>query len=145
MAAHEQLNEVHLSLALDTINLVREEIKNGSEEPIEFKLTDYRKKKEQSYISPNGYRMTIRVETNGYGVGEGTHNDISVYGKFAKARHDAELNWPFIGKITFTLMNLEDKNHHQMIATVTVVEDIQVGAGWGKLHWTMMQPTARST
>ena len=141
MAAHEQDDTVHLHMALDTINVLREDLKNG--EPIKFKLTDYQKRKERSecvnspyyYISPNGYRMVIEVDTNGYGDGQSTH--ISVFARFVKGRHDNQLTWPFVGKLTFTLLNqLEDKNHHQKTANETDCDTStskyrEVGHAWG--------------
>ena len=55
---------------------------------------------------------------------------MSVYAPIYKGRYDAKLNWPFIKKITFTL--LEGKNHHQMTPEVTAANNAQVRKpGWG--------------
>ena len=58
---------------------------------------------------------------------------VSVYASFLKGRYDAELKWPFVGRITFTLLNqLEDKNHHQMIANIINENNVQPeGTAWG--------------
>ncbi len=56
------------------------------------------------YTSPH---MKIEVYTNGYGDGVGSH--VSVFAYVIKGKFDDELNWPFVGKVTFEL--LEDKNH----------------------------------
>ena len=136
MAAHEQDSEaLHLSMALDRINVHEVEcftLKNG--EPIKLKLTEYQMKKENNecvespsyYTSPNGYHMAISVDVNGDDSGEGTH--VSVYAKFLKGEYDAQLKWPFVGKMTFTLLNqLEDKNHHWKIVNLTKKDNIQAG------------------
>ncbi len=55
--------------------------------------------------------MKIGVCANGRGDGEGSH--VSVYALVIEGKYDAELNWPFLGKVTVELLNqLEDKNHH---------------------------------
>ena len=85
-----------------------------------FKITKFAKKKEKNseYLSPpffthpQGYKLTISIDANGYGEQEGTH--ISVWAYLMKGKHDDELEFPFKGTITFKLMNqLEDKHHHQ--------------------------------
>ena len=133
MAAHEQDDTVHLHMALDTINTLQNQCN------IKFKLTDFEAIKEKNegvqspsyYTSPNGYCMAILVFANGNGDGEGTH--VSVFAIIVEGRHDAQLKWPFIGDITFTLLNqLEDKNHRQVTATVTAVNNKQVGNNWGE-------------
>ena len=137
MPAHEQDYEAHFKAVLHTISLLRQERKHG--EPITFKLTDYRKKKElnelvmscPSYISPNGYRVAIIVDVNGIKDGEGTH--VTVVAAFLRGKYDAQLKWPFTGRIVFTLLNqLEDNNHHQVGATLTAAKNIQVGHDLGK-------------
>ena len=103
-----------------------------------YKLTDYQKKKEGGisfgfppfYSHPRGYHMTLEVYANGWNVGKGTH--ISVYAFVVEGEHDAELNWPFVGKITFTLLNqLEDKNHHSPIMAITREDNTRVEDGQG--------------
>ena len=113
-------------------------LKNG--EPLKFKLTDYQKKKENNeyvqspsyYTSPNGYHMALEVHANGDGAGQGTH--VSVFAAFLKGKYDAQLKWPFIGKITFTLLNqLEDRNHHKKTLELTAEHNTQAGErAWGK-------------
>ena len=136
MAAHELNSDIHLHLALDKIHSQQEERQYG--EPIKFKLTDYQKKKEDDevvesplyYIPPNGYRMALRVDA--HGVGKGTH--IMVSAAIIKGRYDAQLKWPFIGNVTFTLLNqLEDKNHYQVTMELTAIDNAQAGgSAWGK-------------
>ena len=76
-----------------------------------FRLSEYRKKKEANeefqfpsfYTHLNGYHMAVRVYANGNGDGEGTH--VSVYVVILEGDYDAELKWPFAGKVAFTLLN----------------------------------------
>ena len=132
MAAHEQDDAVHLHMALERINSIQEDHKNG--EPIKLIVTDYQKRKDNDedvtsppyYTSSNGYHVAMEVDANGDGKGEGTH--ISVFVWFIKGRYDKQLKWPFIGDIHFTLLNqLEDKNHHEQTATVTADDSREVG------------------
>ena len=137
MGAHEQDSEVHLSMALDTINILQNQCKY--EEQIKFKLTDFEARKERNegvlspsyYTSSNSYHVAFEVYANGNGDGEGSH--VSVFACFMKEKTDAQLKWPFIGKITFTLLNqLEDKNHHHVMSPATAADNVHVGEDWGK-------------
>ena len=72
----------------------------------------------------------LDVDANGYDEGEGTH--VSVFACIVKGDYDAELNWPFVGNITFTLLNqLADKNHHSNRITVTKENNVRVENNWG--------------
>ena len=139
MAAHELNFESHFTMALDIINVQQVKcftLKDG--EPIKYRLMDYQMKKYNNgrvnspsyYTSPNGYKMSLRVFANGHGSGRRTH--VSVFAKFARGRHDDLLKWPFIGSITFTLLNqLEDKNHYELTGTATAFDNGQVGDDCG--------------
>ena len=159
MAAHEEDDKLHLRMAMDTtvklenktvelesktVELenktveLQDALKALREPPLKFKLTDYQKKKENNehvrspsyYTSPNGYHMALRVDANGLGPGRGTH--VRVGARILKGEYDAQLKWPLIGKITFTLLNqLEDKNHRQYILGLTAEKNAQVGREWG--------------
>ena len=150
MAAHEEDDKLHLRMAMDTtVRLENKTVELENKfsalkaqmdgEPLEFKLTDYRKKKENNaivqspsyYTSPSGYRMAIRVYVNGEGPGKGTH--VSVFPFIIRGRYDAQLKWPLIGDITFTLVNQkENMNHYQAIVNLTASNNAQVGLSWGK-------------
>lgn len=124
----------------DRILKLNDEIK---ERCFKFKLVDYQRRKESServesasyYSSPSGYNMTFRVDSNGYGSGKGTHVSVSAY--IIKGKYDAELKWPFVGKIHFILMNqLEDNNHHQMTTELSMANNAHVGGpAWGKTQF----------
>ena len=161
MAAHEEDDKLHLHMAInmtakleDKTAKLEEKIEDMKDkldeallgspslvkgELIKFKFTDYQKSKDQDervespsyYTSRNGYHMTLRVYANGDGSGKGTH--VSVYAPILKGRYDAELKWPFIGKITCTLLNqLADKNHHLKILNMANEDNTQAGGpAWG--------------
>ena len=155
MAAHEEDDKLHLRMAMDTtvklenktVELEKKTVELENElrvlrngEPLKFKLTDYQRRKKNNermrspsyYTSPNGYHIALRVLANGDGEGKGTH--VRVSAPILKGEFDAQLKWPFIGKITFTLLNqLEDKNHHQDIMEPTAEQNVQAeGPLWGR-------------
>jgi TNF receptor-associated factor 4 len=121
----------------DTILSLQTTIK--SLRPKIFVLSEYQKKKDESkqylfppfYTHPKGYRMALRVYANGRGDGEGTH--VSVHAPLLEGENDAELKWPFIGQVTFMLLNqLEDKNHCTIAMVLDANDDARVGTAWGK-------------
>ena len=160
MAAHKEDDKLHLRMAMDTtVKLEKKTVELKQElqhktvqlenkfsalkaqmngESLQFTLTDFRKKKDNNdtvqspsyYTSPNGYHMALRVYANGGGISKGTH--VSVLAPILKGKYDAQLKWPLIGKVTFTLLNqLEDKNHHQHILELTAENNAQAGSAWG--------------
>ena len=101
--------------------------------PCIFKMIEFSRYKSSNkdwysppfYTHPGGYKMCIRVDANGNDEGAGTH--VSVYAYLMKERNDDNLPWPFIGKVTFTLLNqLGDKNHYT--CTISLEQDNE--AGW---------------
>ena len=116
--------------------------------PFDFTITEFEKHKRASdvwysppfYTHTHGYRMCIKVWTNGGGSGRGTH--LTVSGFLMRGVFDDDLQWPFQGAITIQLLNqLEDSKHHtytidfaettdpQCISRVTSGE--RAGSGWG--------------
>ncbi len=78
----------------------------------ERKLTDQQFTTPPFYTSNRGYKMSLKIISNGCSSGRGTH--ISVYTCLMKGDHDDTLTWPFTGSVTFELLNqLEDKNHYK--------------------------------
>ena len=158
MAAHEQDDKFHLHMALETVNSqqvtirVLQETTKSQQAVIDlsqgkskiFVLSEYQQKKESSeefrfppfYTHPHGYHMALEVDANGYGAGESTH--VSACAPILEGEYDDELKWPFIGKITFTLLNqLEDKNHKIETITLDVTLNACVGNEWGESELTL--------
>ena len=75
--------------------------------------------------------MAVMVYANGYGDGKGTH--VSVFARTLEGKYDAELKWPFVGKVVITLLNqLEDKNHHTYTTSFTAADKRTRTDAWGK-------------
>ena len=131
-----EAREKHMDLALDTVSSREEQHKTLSEgEAMVFKLPGYASKKEKNeifysppfYTSSGGYKMYIRVDANGAGDGKGTH--VSVCTKLLEGRYDDQLHWPFLGTVTYELLNqLADDKHYNRILR----HDMQVGNSKGK-------------
>jgi TNF receptor-associated factor 4 len=62
------------------------------------------------YSHMGGYRMCLRVYTNGCSDVRGTH--ISLYVYLMKGEHDNQLEWPFRGTIHIEILNQLGDNHH---------------------------------
>lgn len=68
------------------------------------------------YSGPGGYRLCIKVYTNGFGDGKGTH--IAVFSYLMCGDNDDHLPWPFTGTVDIELLNqLNDNLHHTMPST----------------------------
>ena len=130
-----EAREKHMDLALDTVSSREEQHKTLSEgEAIVFKLPGYASMKEKNeifssppfYTSSGGYRMCIRVYANGNGTGKGTH--VSVFTELLKGRYDDQLHWPFLGTVTYELLNqLADDMHHSSVSLYKADGVMQVG------------------
>ena len=78
------------------------------------------------YTSSGGYHMQINVVANGYGNGQGTH--VSVFTQLLQGHYDNQLHWPFLGTITYKLLNqLRNDNHHKMVVIFTLRDNMRVG------------------
>lgn len=140
ITAHEMDDSLHLGIALTTIGGLQDhvirlqrtasklqgivvELQDSQRETLKkgkfavLKIADFENKKSSNvkfacpsfYISP-GYQMAIHVYPNGTGSGEGTHVSVTI--EMLRGKHDSTLQWPFIGKVTITMLNqLQDTNH----------------------------------
>ena len=68
------------------------------------------------YTHHQGYKICLRVDANGNGLGKGTH--VSVYTCFMRGEFDDSLKWPFHGVIVFELLDQLQGNNH-VICEVT--------------------------
>ena len=60
--------------------------------------------------------MCIEVYVNGAGDVKGTH--VSVFTQLLEGRYDTKLHWPFLGTVTYELLNqLGDNCHYSMEVT----------------------------
>ena len=156
ISAHEEEEgRLHLQMAVDTIIAMGDKIAaisdsvtaKGNEnatvalrprESFSFKLGDFTEMKCQDkgffsprlYTSPYGYCVDIKVFPGGFGSGKGTH--VSVFARFLEGRNDKELTWPFVGKVTFTILNqLEDRGHCKKMLCVSSDLNIRQGTDRG--------------
>ena len=167
MAAHEQDDSLHFSKALNTVVKLQDsntqlqdfmtklqvsntelrekvsKLESAANTTITFKLTKFQEILDSDkeftspffYTSPGGYRMTIEVHANGIDDSEGTH--VSIYVSILEGEYDTELSWPFVGKVTFTLLNqLEDNNHRTMISIFDLERNARVEDSWGFQQFT---------
>ena len=104
---------------MDSTRTLKDNKTLKDEEPVVFKMTGYNAKKatdgwffsDSFYTSPGGYKMCITVISNGNLSAKGTH--VTVYATLLEGVYDATLSWPFVGTVTFTLLNqLADDNHY---------------------------------
>ena len=125
MEEHKNDIQRHLKMAISTvcqqevtIKTLEDKVAQQQATPMKFKITGFDELKTSNeivyspgfYTSPGGYKMHIRVDTNGWGDGKGTH--VSVAAKIMRGENDDHLPWPFTGTVTFELLNqLEDDNH----------------------------------
>ena len=62
------------------------------------------------YTHRFGYKMCVRCYLNGDGVGKNTH--LSLFFVLMKGEFDALLKWPFMGKVTFMLIDQDKGQRH---------------------------------
>ena len=65
------------------------------------------------YTGPEGYKLCIRVDSNGFSTGTGTH--VSVFVCLMSGEYDSRLVLPFRGDITIQLVNYKNVKHHEEI------------------------------
>ncbi|KFZ56954.1 TNF receptor-associated factor 2, partial [Podiceps cristatus] len=61
------------------------------------------------YTAKYGYKVCLRVYLNGDGTGKGTH--MSLFFVVMKGDYDALLPWPFRHKVTFMLLDQNNREH----------------------------------
>ena len=143
---HETLSKKHETLLVqhrilsDTVNSHEEQHKvQTRKQKFTFKLSHYTSKKEKNeiflstpfYTYSGGYKMCIRVDANGNDVGKDSH--ISIFTTILAGSYDNELRWPFLGTVTYELLNqLEDNNHHSTDNTFMASSDMRVGISRGQ-------------
>ncbi|CAH1271315.1 TRAF2 [Branchiostoma lanceolatum] len=61
------------------------------------------------FTSGTGYKMCARIYLNGDGMGKGTH--VSLFFVVMRGHYDGLLRWPFRQKVTFMLLDQNDREH----------------------------------
>ncbi|XP_004615690.1 TNF receptor-associated factor 1 isoform X1 [Sorex araneus] len=61
------------------------------------------------YTSKYGYKLCLRLYLNGDGVGKRTH--LSLFIVIMRGEYDALLPWPFRNKVTFMLLDQNNREH----------------------------------
>ncbi|XP_020367198.1 TNF receptor-associated factor 1 [Rhincodon typus] len=87
-----------------------------------WKITDVSRKRQEAisgkitnlsspafYTSKYGYKVCMRIYLNGDGTGRGTH--ISLFFVVMRGEYDAMLHWPFKQKVTFMLLDQNNREH----------------------------------
>ena len=84
---------------------------------VKLERFEEKKRNEEEWFSDpvyshfGGYKMCLRIDSGGDGIGKGTHTSVYIF--LMKGDNDDNLNFPFKGRIVVSLLNqLEDKNHH---------------------------------
>jgi hypothetical protein len=111
-------------------------LKNDNSESMTFAVSGYQKMKEAGdtfispsfYTHPNGYLMVMEVVvenvTGAGGLFSSKVNKVNVGEvsiRVQKASHNAELKWPFRGKVKTELLNqLADRNHRAQTEEVVL-------------------------
>ena len=134
---HKKLSEI-VRLQDEQLKLLIDQNKTLSGEAVVFKVPAYASKKIKNYIffsppfytHPGGYKMRVLVVANGHGEAKGTH--MSVFVELLQGQYDSQLHWPFLGDITYELLNqLRDFYHHKVVSTFASRHDMKVGSSSG--------------
>ena len=112
----EEDDKQHLHLALQSVAIPT--LSYG--ESMVIKMTEYSVKKRNNemffsdsfYTHSNGYKMRLKVYANGNGSSKGTH--LSIFSHLLKSPHDKNLQWPFLGTVSFEILNqVGNYNHYR--------------------------------
>ena len=130
----EKEDKVHLHLMLKSFSLLKEQHETLSDgEAVIFQLPGYVGRKEKNeifksrsfYTHPGGYEMLCRIYPHGDDGAEGTHLSVSI--EVLEGCYDNQLRWPFLGTVTFELLNqLGDDNHHRVVVIHDADSDMRV-------------------
>lgn len=111
----------HTDTLKTKMNSIKSDIITHTRElPLVFKLDCFSELQDddEDWHSPTfftqqgGYRMCLRVYTNGCSEVRGTHLSLYVY--LMRSEHDQSLEWPFRGTVYVEILNhLEDGHHYQ--------------------------------
>ena len=86
--------------------------------PVEISLLGFDRRKKNNevwyshpvYTKVGGYKMCLKIYTNGYGKHKGSH--MSVFVNMMRGEFDDQLEWPFRGEIIVQLLNPNSDQRH---------------------------------
>lgn len=86
--------------------------------PVEISLLGFDRRKRNNevwysnpfYTTIGGYKMCLKIYTNGYGKQKGSH--VSVFVNMMRGEFDNQLEWPFRGEIIVQLLNPNNDQRH---------------------------------
>ena len=124
---HEKDDKLHLHITMETVltlknkcDMLTPHLYVPQKIVLVFKVVEFALSKRENstfysppfFTHPGGYKMIINVDANGYDDCEGTH--VSVWAYLMKGKYDDQLEFPFLGTVTFELLNqMVDKIHHK--------------------------------
>lgn len=123
-----KLEDQNLSMQLkmlsmqDQIDAISEDKKLSRNGTLMWKIDNYQRRRSDAvtgqqisfYSSPflsseYGYKLCARFYLNGEGTGRGTH--VSLHLVVMRGDYDAILNWPFLQKVTFMILDQDNVEH----------------------------------
>ncbi|XP_077986947.1 TNF receptor-associated factor 2-like [Glandiceps talaboti] len=115
-------------IALKDVTLAEQDLRIQSLEMASYdgvlvwKISNFNKKRQDAlsgrttaiyspcfYTSRHGYKMCAQIYINGDGMGKGNH--VSLFFVIMKGPFDALLRWPFRQKVTFMLLDQNNREH----------------------------------
>ena len=95
------------------------------------------------YTHIGGYNMSLRIQPNGWGEGEGTHVGVSLV--TMRGEFDDHLQWPFRREVKVQLINQRDGGEHMERKLVVGNDDVRsdltepfrrvLEGDWAKYGW----------
>ena len=81
------------------------------------------------YSHTGGYKFQLRIDTNGYGVAEGTHITADLYS--ITGEYDDKLSWPI--QITAHLQLLNQRGDHGHVVATLKLSGVTKGSGYREI------------
>ncbi|XP_022093905.1 TNF receptor-associated factor 2-like [Acanthaster planci] len=124
----KRLHSQDQMLTLKNIALAEQELRIQALEAVSYdgvllwRISEYKRRRQDAvsgkttsfyspvfYTSRHGYKMSARIYLNGDGMGK--HSHLSLFFVVMRGRHDALLPWPFQQKVTFMLLDQNNRDH----------------------------------
>ena len=112
VAVSHQVNSILFTWRIQNFDQSWQAAKEGRREKLES---------EPFYTSPHKYKMKLVLIPNGEGSAKNTH--LSVYVVVMKGEYDAILPWPFLPKVTFTLIDQQEDTSQRENVVMSLKSD----------------------